>query len=194
MKKNKSAGKLHVITGPMFAGKSEELIKRLRRYKISGAHVMIFNHALDVRYAKNEIASHSKQSWRATSITKARDIVKKIKKNTNVVVIDEAQFFDGDLIGVVNQLITTGKTVIAAGLDTNFRGESFGSMPELLALADGDVVKLKSVCAVCRKWNATRTQRILSDGSPAPYNDSLVKIGTTDSYQARCREHHEVPK
>lgn len=194
MKRKKPAGKLHVVTGPMFSGKSEELIKRLHRYKISGLHVLIFNHALDIRYAKNKIASHSKQSWKAIPVAKARDILKKIKKNTNVVVIDEAQFFAGDLVMIVNKLIIMGKTVITAGLDTNFRGEPFGSLPELLALADGDVVKLKAVCTICKKWNATRTQRILSDGAPAPYHDPLVKIGATDSYQARCRDHHEVPK
>ncbi len=187
-------GKLHVITGPMFSGKSEELIKRLHRFKIAGLKVMIFNHALDIRYATNRIASHSKQKWKAKGVSKAHIILQKINSNTDVVIIDEAQFFDKEIIDTVNKLIKKGVDVIIAGLDTNFRGEPFGSVPQLLALADGDVVKLKAVCAICKKWNATRTQRILADGLPAAYSDPLVKIGAADSYQARCREHHNVPR
>lgn len=187
-------GTLDVISGPMFSGKSEELVKRLRRFKIAKLHVMVFNHAIDTRYASNKIASHSKQKWKAVSIVNPQDILKKIHKNTNVVIVDEAQFFKSTLIPVVQKLIEKGIHVIIAGLDTNFRGEPFGAMPDFLALADGEVIKLRAVCAVCRKWNATRTQRILPSGKPAPYSDKLIKVGATDSYQARCRTHHEVPK
>lgn len=186
--------KLDVVCGPMFAGKSEELMKRLRRFKIAGLHVMVFNHALDKRYATNKIASHSKQKWQAVSITRATDILKKIHKNTEVIVIDEAQFFPKNLLNVVEKLLKRNIHIIIAGLDTNFRGEPFGLMPTFLALADGEVVKLRAVCAVCKRWNATRTQRLLSNGKPAPYKDSLIKIGAADSYQARCRKHHEVPR
>lgn len=186
--------KLDVICGPMFAGKSEELMKRLRRFKVAGLRVMVFNHALDQRYATNKIASHSKQKWKAVSITRAGDILKKIHKRTDVVIIDEAQFFPQSLIRVVKQLLARKMHVIVAGLDTNFRGDPFGSMPELLALADGEVVKLRAVCAVCKRWNATRTQRLLQNGKPASYRDPLIKIGAADSYEARCRKHHEVPQ
>ena len=184
---------LSVITGPMFSGKSEELVKRLRRFKIAGVNFLVFNHALDKRYATHKIASHSRQNWKALSIKTPREILKKIKDKTDVVIIDEAQFFPKSLIKVVLTLLKKNISVIIAGLDTNFRGEPFGSMPELLALADGEVVKLKSVCAVCRTWTATRTQRILQGGKPAPYSDPLVKIGASDSYQARCLSHHQVP-
>lgn len=190
---NNKEARLDVITGPMFSGKSEELVKRLRRFKIAGLHVLVVNHAIDVRYAANRIASHSKQKWKAVSIVKPKDILKNIHKNTDIVIIDEAQFFSQSILNVVQSLLKQRKHVIVAGLDTNFRGEPFGAMPEFLALADGEVVKLKAICAVCRKWNATRTQRILPSGKPAPYSDKLIKVGATDSYQARCRAHHEVP-
>ncbi len=193
MKKG-TIGQLDVICGPMFSGKSEELIKRLRRFEIAGLSIKIFNHALDVRYAKNVIASHSKQSWKAQPVSKAKNILKKANGITDVVVIDEAQFFDKEIVPVVEKLVKKGIRVIVAGLDTNFRGQPFGSMPNLLALADGEVVKLRAVCAVCKKWTATRTQRLLSDKSPAPFHDPLVKIGAADSYEARCRQHHQVPK
>lgn len=120
--------------------------------------------------------------------------MKKIDKKTDVVIIDEAQFFDPGIVEVVVKLVKNGMHVIAAGLETNFRAEPFGSMPQFLAIADGEVIKLRAVCAVCKKWNATRTQRILPDKSPAPYNDPLIKIGATDFYEARCLTHHKVPR
>lgn len=193
MKKNK-VGKLDVVTGPMFSGKSEELIKRLRRFKIAKLRIKIFNHALDVRYGTSKISSHSKQDWQAEGVSSAKEILRKVNGNTDVVVVDEAQFFDKGIVDIVNKLINKGKHVIVAGIETNFRGEIFGSMPELLALADGEVVKLRAVCAVCHKWIATRTQRLLPNKKPAHYSDPLVKIGAQDSYEARCRQHHEVPK
>lgn len=186
-------GTLHVITGPMFSGKSEELVKRLRRYKIAGLKVQVFNHAIDIRYAVGKIASHSKQKWKAQSVKRSSEIGKLLHKRTKVVVIDEAQFFSLRLFPVVRNLTKRGVDVIVAGLDTDFRGEPFGPMPQILAIADGDVIKLKAVCAVCRKWNATRTQRLLANGKPAPYKDPLIKVGAADSYQARCRTHHIVP-
>lgn len=186
-------GQLHVITGPMFSGKSEELVKRLRRYKIAGLHVQVFNHAIDTRYAIGKIASHSKQKWKAKGITKPEELLAHLHKNTNVIVIDEAQFFSPRLVPVVRDLTKKGIEVIVAGLDTDFRGEPFGPMPQFLAIADGEVVKLKAICAVCRKWNATRTQRLLKTGKAAPYTEPLIKVGAADSYEARCRNHHNVP-
>jgi thymidine kinase len=194
MKKNIKGGRLDVICGPMFAGKSEELVKRLRRFKIAGIIFKVFNHALDIRYSKNSIASHSKDSWKAYGIADPQEILKKVTKRTQIVVIDEVQFFNKEILTVINELLLQKKHVIVAGLDTNFRGEPFGTMPDLLALADGEIVKLKAVCAICKKWTATRTQRILQNGKPAPFSDPLVKIGALDLYQARCRAHHEVPQ
>ncbi len=192
MKKEKNIGSLEVICGPMFSGKSEELVKRLHRFKIAGLKTLVFNHAIDKRYATNKIASHSKQKWQAISILKPKEILTYIKKRIDVVIVDEAQFFDESLIKVVNTLVKKGIKVIVAGLDTNFRGEPFIIIAHLLALADGGVVKLKAVCTVCKKWNATRSQRILKNGRPAPYNDPLIKVGAEDTYQARCLKHHQA--
>ncbi|PIY72215.1 thymidine kinase [Candidatus Roizmanbacteria bacterium CG_4_10_14_0_8_um_filter_33_9] len=183
---------LDIITGPMFSGKSEELVKRLQRYKIAGLHVMVFNHTLDKRYTVNTINSHSKMKWKAQGIKIPEDILKKIKKNTDVVIIDEAQFFGKSLITVIISLIHKHIHCIVAGLDTDFRGKPFGMMPQLLALADGEVVKLKAVCAVCKKWNATRSQRLLANGKPATSKDPLIKVGAKDSYEPRCLKHHIV--
>ncbi len=185
--------RLDIITGPMFSGKSEELVKRLRRFKIAGLSVKVFNHSIDDRYGKKKISSHAKDQWRAIPVPNSQELLNKVTCRTNVVVIDEAQFFDEGLFTIVEELLRREIIVIAAGLDTNFRGEPFGVMPQLLACADGEVLKLKAVCKICRKWNATRTQRLNGDGKPAPYSDPLVKVGALDSYQARCRKHHEVP-
>lgn len=187
-------GILDVITGPMFSGKSEELIQRLERFRIASKKVQIFHYYLDKRYGNNTIASHSKMTWKSTPIDSPLKILKLLKNNTHIVVIDESQFFDKTIIEIVNKLLSKNIHVIVAGLDTDFRGEPFGSMPSLLALADGEVIKLKAICAICKKWTASRTQRILKNGVPAPHSDKLVKIGAQDSYQARCRVHHEVPK
>jgi thymidine kinase len=178
----------------MFSGKSEELVRRLRRYTIAGLNVQVFNHSIDQRYAKDHIASHSQELWKAHGVATCEEILKHVQVDTDVVVIDEAQFFPEEIADCINNLLEKDIIVIVAGLDTDFRGEPFGVMPMLLALADGDVIKLKAVCAVCKQWNATRTQRILENGDPAPYTDPLIKVGAKDSYQARCREHHEVPK
>lgn len=189
----KYEGRLDIITGPMFSGKSEELVKRLRRFKVAGLPVKVFNHAIDDRYGKKIISSHAKDHWRAIPVSKPDQIPDHITSRTKVVVIDEAQFFDDSLVTIIESLINRHIIIIAAGLDTNFRGEPFGCMPQLLALADGEVLKLKAVCSICKKWNATRTQRLYANGAPASYNEPLVKVGASDSYVARCRRHHEVP-
>ena len=186
-------GTLNVITGPMFSGKSEELVKRLRRFDLGKLQIKVFNHAIDIRYQKGKIVSHNKDSWKAIPINKPIEILKKIKKNTRIVVVDEVQFFDNQIIEVINELVRKGITVFAAGLDTDYRGEPFAATASLLALADGEVVKLRSVCTVCKKWNATRTQRLRADGTPAAYNEPLIKVGAKDFYEARCTKHHIVP-
>jgi len=184
---------LTVITGPMFSGKSEELVRHLRRFAIAKVPAKVFNHALDIRYGKKKIISHSKESWDSIPIKTGAQILSEIAKNTKVVVIDEVQFFNNDIISVVAQVLSRNINVIAAGLDTDFRGEPFGPMGPLLSMAE-TVIKLKAVCSVCREWNATRTQRLLNSGEPAPYTDPLIKVGALDSYQARCYEHHDVPE
>lgn len=188
MKKNRlpNLGRPDVITGPMFSGKSEELIKRIRRYLIAGLNVKVFNHIVDKRYAKNKIASHSQEKYDAISISKPKQILKKIDGKTDVVIIDEAQFFDKTIVNVIDKLIDKGLDVIVSGLDTDFRGQPFGSIPTFMALADGEIIKLKAVCTVCKKWNATRSYRKLKNKS------ALVLIGAKDSYEARCKTHHRL--
>ncbi len=184
-------GQLNVITGPMFSGKSEELVKRLRRYHLGKLQIKVFNHAIDTRYQKGKIVSHNKDSWKAIAIKNSAELLKHIKKNTRIVVIDEVQFFESSIVDVICRLVKSGITVIAAGLDTDFRGEPFVVTASLLALADGEVVKLRAVCTVCNKWNATRTKRLHVDGTPVSNDEPLIKVGAKDSYEARCFSHHE---
>lgn len=183
---------LKLITGPMFSGKSEELVRHLRRYTIANIPIVVLNHALDIRYGVKKIVSHSKESWDSVAVKESSQILSHINSETKTVIIDEVQFFDSGIIAVISRLRKENRNVIAAGLDTDFRGKPFGPIPELLALAE-EVIKLKAVCAICNEWNATRTQRLLKNGKPAPYSDPLIKVGAHDSYQARCIAHHEVP-
>jgi len=192
-KNTTNVGKLDVITGPMFAGKSEELLKRLKRYKVAGQGVKVFNHALDKRYAKSHIASHDREQWKAKGITDPEGILGLITNRTRVVMIDEVQFFPPSLITVIDGLLARGMHVVVAGLDTDFRGVPFPVTAALLAIADGEILKLRAVCHICKKWNATRSQRLLADGQPAPHDHPLIQVGAGESYQARCRRHHEVP-
>ena len=183
---------LKLITGPMFSGKSEELVRHLRRYTIANIPTVVFNHTLDIRYGVKKIISHSKESWDSVAVKNSSQIFTHINDETKTVIIDEVQFFDSGIVAVISRLRQENRNVIAAGLDTDFRGKPFGPIPELLAMAE-EVIKLKAVCAVCNEWNATRTQRLLKNGEPAPYSDPLIKVGALDSYQARCIAHHEVP-
>lgn len=141
----------------MFSGKSEELVRHLRRYEIAHIPIAVFNHALDTRYGVAKIISHSKESWSSIAIKETPRILKHVESQTKVVIIDEVQFFDSSIVSVVQKLLHNKKNVVVAGLDTDFRGEPFGSVPDLLALAT-EIIKLKAVCAVCHQWNATRTQ------------------------------------
>ncbi|MCR4329337.1 MAG: thymidine kinase [Candidatus Roizmanbacteria bacterium] len=184
---------LTVITGPMFSGKSEELVRHLRRYAIANIPAKVFNHALDIRYGKKKIISHSKESWDSIPIKTGAQILSQITADTKVVVIDEVQFFNEDVIMVISHMLYRNINVIAAGLDTDFRGEPFGPIGSLLCMAE-KIIKLKAVCSVCHEWNATRTQRLLNNGEPAPYTDPLIKVGALDSYQARCHSHHDLPE
>lgn len=183
-------GSLEIITGSMFCGKTDELIRRLRRAKIAKQKVQVFKPKIDNRYSEAKVTSHAGSEFDAVAIDKAADIRAKLEKDTTVVAIDEAQFLDAEIVPIVNFLADSGLRVIVAGLDTDFRGEPFGSMPALTAQAE-HVDKLHAICMVCGN-DASRTQRLVN-GKPANYNDPVVIVGASEMYEARCRIHHEVP-
>jgi thymidine kinase len=184
-----SAGWIEVICGSMFSGKSEELIRRVKRAEIARQKVQVFKPALDTRYADREVVSHDGNKLSAYTVTRAREIIEFLLPDVQVVAIDEAQFFDDEIVDVCQMLADNGKRVIVAGLDQDFRGEPFGPMPKLLAVAER-VDKLQAICMVCGK-PASRTQRLIN-GEPAYYDDPTILIGAEDVYEARCREHHIV--
>jgi thymidine kinase len=184
-------GSVEVITGSMFCGKTDELIRRLRRATIARQKVQVFKPAIDNRYAERKVTSHAGTDYEALPIVEASEIIRNLERDTTVVAIDEAQFFDERVVGIVQLLADRGMRVIVAGLDTDFRGEPFGPMPVLMALAER-VDKLHAICMVCGEA-ATRTQRLVN-GKPACYDDPVVIVGAAEMYEARCREHHQVPK
>lgn len=184
-----STGWIEVICGSMFSGKSEELIRRVRRAEIAKQRVQVFKPAIDTRYGNKAVISHDGNKVSACIVEKAEDILKDLLPDVQVVAIDEAQFFDDDIVRVCQTLADSGKRVIVAGLDQDFRGEPFGPMPKLLAVAE-KVDKLQAICMVCG-GPASRTQRLIN-GEPAYYDDPTILIGANDVYEARCREHHIV--
>jgi thymidine kinase len=183
-------GSIEVVCGCMFSGKSEELIRRLRRAVIAKQKVQVFKPKIDDRYAIDQVRSHSGSGFDALPVASSRDVMALVEADTTVVGIDEAQFFDMEIAEVVARLADDGKRVICAGLDLDFRGEPFGPMPRLLAIAER-VDKLTAICVVSGE-PATRTQRIIN-GKPASYNDPIILVGATESYEARSRRHHIVP-
>lgn len=181
---------LTVISGCMFAGKSETLINVVDRLKRTGRTVRAFKPDVDTRYDPNKIVSHSGAELPATVIKQPNDVWKHLSEYpVDVVVFDEAQFFDDSLVDVVTELLREKFKVVVAGLNLDFKGVPFGSMPTLLALADYHI-SLYPVCEVCGE-PATKTQRLIN-GTPAHVNDPLVVIGAEEAYEARCVEHHEV--
>jgi thymidine kinase len=184
-------GTVEVITGSMFCGKTEELIRRLRRATIARQKVQVFKPVIDDRYAYSKVMSHSGDDYEALPVSSSQEILEKLEPDITVVGIDEAQFFDPAIVDVANQLADRGLRVIVTGLDTDFRGEPFGCMPVMTAKAD-KVDKLSAICMVCGEA-ATRTQRLVN-GKPAHYNDPIVIVGASEMYEARCRRCHEVPK
>ncbi len=184
-------GSIEVITGSMFCGKTDELIRRLRRATIARQKVQVFKPAIDIRYTVEKVTSHAGSEFDAMPIQSAKEILPRLAADTTVVGIDEAQFFDHDIIQISQQLADRGLRVLIAGLDTDFRGEPFGPMPILMAKADL-VDKLHAICMVCGE-SASRTQRLV-DGQPARYDDPVVIVGADELYEARCRTHHQVPK
>lgn len=183
-------GSIEVICGSMFSGKTDELIRRLVRAKIAKQKVQVFKPAIDVRYAVEKVTSHAGADYEAVPIENATDILRKLAEDTTVVAIDEAQFMDPGIVGVVQELAERGKRVLVAGLDMDFRGEPFGAMPVLMSKAER-VDKLHAICMVCGE-EASRTQRLVN-GKPARYDDPVVIVGAAELYEARCRVHHEVP-
>ncbi|HEY6074474.1 MAG TPA: thymidine kinase [Anaerolineales bacterium] len=184
-------GSIEVICGSMFSGKTDELIRRLVRATIAKQKVQVFKPAIDVRYAVEKVTSHAGTNYDAVPVERAAEIRTRLEKDTTVVGIDEAQFFDAEVVDVARELAQRGIRVLVAGLDMDFRGEPFGSMPELMALAE-HVEKLHAICMVCA-GEASRTQRLVN-GKPARYDDPVVIVGASEMYEARCRVHHEVPR
>ena len=181
-------GWLEVIVGPMFSGKSEELIRRVTRALIAKQRVQVFKPAIDNRYDAVAIASHNGRKLDAVAINSLEDIRATLEPDTQVVAIDEGQFLTCELIDFALDLADDGKRVIIAGLDLDFRGEPFGPMPKLLAHAEV-VEKLTAICDCGR--DATRTQRLIG-GHPAHYDDPVILVGAAEHYEPRCREHHTV--
>lgn len=184
------SGRVEVICGSMFSGKTEELIRRVRRAMIARQKVQVFKPAIDARYSRQRVTSHNGQDFEAIPVGTVSEIASLIEPDTTVVAVDEAQFFDDEIVRFVEKLAGRGIRVILAGLDTDFRGEPFGPMPDLLSRAD-EVLKLHAICMICGE-EATRTQRLVN-GQPARYDDPIIMVGAAEAYEARCREHHVVP-
>lgn len=184
-------GWIEVIAGSMFAGKTEELLRRVRRIHFAKKRVLVFKPVIDDRYGKSEVVSHDNGRIESIDITDAREIYKHCGEPLPyAIAIDEVQFLGPEVVHVCEDLADKGVRVIVAGLDKSFRGEPFGIMPELLARAEF-VTKLDAICQVCGA-PATRTQRLIN-GEPAHYDDPIIKIGAKEQYEARCRHCHVVP-
>ncbi|MED4534505.1 thymidine kinase [Metabacillus fastidiosus] len=186
----KQSGWLEVICGSMFSGKSEELIRRVRRAGFAKQEVRVFKPVIDNRYSEEEVVSHNGTAIVCMPIASSEYIFKYITEDTDVIAVDEVQFFDEKIVDVLTKLANDGYRVIAAGLDQDFRGEPFSIVPNLMAVAES-VTKLQAVCAVCGS-PASRTQRLIN-GQPASYYDPIILVGASESYEPRCRHHHEVP-
>ena len=184
-------GWIEVIAGVMFSGKSEELLRRVRRATIAKRRVQVFKSHLDERYAGiYKVSSHDGRTTEALPVDTAAQIAAHVRADTQVVAIDEAQFLDERVVTLATELAGRGMRVILAGTDTDFRGEPFGSMPELMAIAE-IVDKLHAICVRCGN-PASRNQRLIG-GRPALYASPTIMVGGEDTYEARCRACHQVP-
>ena len=175
----------------MFSGKSEELIRRVKRSVIARRQVQVFKPVIDDRFGTLVVRSHDGDSFVARPVRSSHEIPELLEPETSVVAVDEVQFFDPGIVDVARSLVASGKRVICAGLDLDFRGEPFGPVPALLALAER-IDKLEAICVVCGE-PGTRTQRIVN-GIPADYDDPIIVVGAQEAYEARCRLCHEVPR
>lgn len=190
MKYNKEqSGWIEVICGPMFAGKTEELIRRVRRMDFAKKKYLIFKPSIDNRYSTTEVVSHNQRKVKAIHLDSLADVEKWITEDIQAVVVDEVQFFDEEIISLVEGLASKGLRVICAGLDCDFRGRPFRVVADLLAIAE-KTTKLTAICAVCGN-EATRTQRIIN-GKAAYFDDPTILVGECESYEPRCRHCHEV--
>jgi len=187
--KHYAGGWIEVICGSMFSGKTEEVIRRVRRAQIAHQKVQVFKPVIDTRYSRGEVASHNGALYSAVPVNNSFEIESLLLPDTTVVAIDEAQFFDPGIVDLCKSLAHRGVRVIVAGLDLDFRGEPFGPMPLLMAEAEM-VDKLQAICVSCGA-PASRTQRVIN-GEPAFYDDPVILVGAKESYEARCRHCHEV--
>ncbi|WP_419743879.1 thymidine kinase [Macrococcoides bohemicum] len=185
------SGWIECITGSMFSGKSEELIRRVRRGLFAKQRVIVFKPSIDDRYSDLEVVSHNGNKVEAVNVSHSSEIMEHVQEDHDIIAIDEIQFFDNDIIGVATQLAEEGYRVITAGLDMDFRGVPFEPVPEIMAVAE-HVTKLQAVCSVCGA-PSSRTQRLIN-GEPARFDDPIILVGAKESYEPRCREHHIVPK
>lgn len=186
-----STGTIEVVCGSMFSGKTEELIRRIKRAQIARKRIQVFKPQIDTRYSREEVASHDGVRAQAIPAATAAEIADLLQPDVEVVAIDEVQFFDAAIIDLCERLASDGHRVIVAGLDQDFRGEPFGPLPALMAKAEA-VDKLHAICVICGSA-ASRTQRLI-DGRPASYHDPVILVGAQEAYEARCRHHHEVPR
>jgi thymidine kinase len=191
MERMSKAGWIEVIGGVMFSGKSEELMRRVRRATLARKRVQVFKSQLDDRYGIREVISHDNGRVPAEPVSSAAAVMSRVLPQTEVVAIDEVQFLDDGVVAVANALADRGVRVIVAGTDMDFRGEPFGPMGALLAVAE-QVDKLTAICVRCGEL-ATRNQRLI-DGRPAPAEGPTIQVGGLESYEARCRSCHEVPQ
>lgn len=184
-------GRLEVITGSMFSGKSEELIRRVRRAKYAKQRVIVFSPSIDKRYGENAIYSHNKNNVEAYSVYNTEQMEAVMSENTDaeVIGIDEIQFFPIEVVEFCKKYVELGKRIIVAGLDLDFRAKPFIPLPELMSIAD-EVSKLSAICMICGKPGYA-SQRLIN-GEPAYEDDPLVLVGASENYEARCRRHHEV--
>jgi thymidine kinase len=186
-----NGGWIEIVCGSMFSGKTEELLRRVRRAEIARKKIQVFKPAIDNRYGQVRVASHNGVAREdAVVVACAAELLAQVRPDTDVVAIDEVQFFDMAIADVCDELADRGMCVIVAGLDQDFRGEPFGPMTQLLARAER-VDKLNAICVACSA-SASRTQRLI-DGKPARYDDPVILVGGSESYEARCRSCHEVP-
>ena len=187
-----SGGWIEVVAGVMFSGKSEELMRRVRRATIARKRVQVFKSRLDARYGGlHRVSSHDGRMLDAVPVDSAAQIAQRVDPTAQVVAVDEAQFLDEAIVELATDLAERGRRVILAGIDTDFRGEPFGPMPRLLAVAEV-VDKLHAICVLCGS-PASRNQRLIA-GRPAPYDSPTIMVGAADSYEARCRACHQVPR
>ena len=192
MVENRKFGWIECICGSMFSGKSEELLRRIKRGVIAKQKVLLFKPSIDNRYDKNRVSTHNGNSYDSISIEKSSDILNFVKDTKyDIIGIDEIQFFDNDIVKIINKLADDGIRVIVAGLDMDFKAEPFHPMPEIMAISEM-VTKLHAVCNKCGK-EASRSQRLIN-GKPAKYDDPVVVIGASESYEARCRHCHEIER